>query len=231
MANTEVRLRYYTFDLSQLEPFELGAAATVIMCWPDPSDENKRGEMHEKIAAALLRKTVGVSAAALQTRRPMKPVYAFRNVERDVEHMARLDDRLESVMVFGHRVIPFLKRAENGSAELLPGIKKPTMASLVRAIEDETKEPIDNANFRQRDWLPWLPVAHLAAGARIFVQTMGWDRFEIDDWWEMMTDAWLITAWLGQARLLEPLVLRAFPKVGPQLARIRLTEVSFPTTN
>lgn len=231
MANTEAWRRHYTLDVSQLEPFELGAAATVIMCWPDPGDENKRGEMHVGVAAALLRKAVGVSDIALQTRRPMNPVYAFRNVERDVEHMARLDDRFEAAMVFGHRVTPFLKHAENGSAGLLPGMKKLNVASLVRAIEDETKEPIDIANFRQRDWLPWLPVAHLAAGARIFVQTMGWDRFQIEDWWEMMTDASQVTAWLGQASLLEPIVLRAFPKMESKLARIRLTGVSFLTTN
>lgn len=115
-------MRRYSFDLGRLEPFEIGAAATVIMCWRGPLDEELRGEMQVRLAAALLRIAVGDEELALITPRSMKPIYAFRNVDADVKHMKRLDKRLSEALTFGHRVIPFLKHADTmGQANCCPG--------------------------------------------------------------------------------------------------------------
>lgn len=231
LVNREAAARRYGLDASRLESFELGAAATVIMCWPDPAQEVLRSDMFEKLAAALLRIAVGDGDAAQQTPRLMKPAYAFRNVDHDVKHMARLEARLEAALVFGHRVMPFLKHADNGASELLPGMDNLSIAALVRAIEEETGEPIDIANFRKRDWLQWLPVAHLAAAARILLQNHVREQVPPRPWWDMMTSLEVITAWLREAHVLEPIVLRAFPELGPRLARIELRGVDFATTN
>lgn len=224
-------MRRHTFDLAQLEPFEIGAALTIIMCWPAPRDEELRGDKHTRLAAVLLRLSAGSDEQARITPRPMKSIYAFRNVEEDVENMKRLDNRLSEVLAFGHRLIPFLKHAYNGSTELLPGMDKLNLAGVVRAVEHETGNPVDPANFRKRDWLPWLPVAHLAAAARILLQQLEQEQAAPRPWWELMIDPAMIGRWLREAKLLEPIVLKAFPKVSTKLARIELAGVSLPPTN
>lgn len=223
--------RRYTFDLAQLEPFEVGAALTVLMCWPAPADEELRGEMHARLSAALLRTVVGNEELALITPRPMKPIYAFRNVDADVEHMKRLDKRLGEALTFGHRVIPFLKHADDGSTELLPGMDKLNLAGVVRAAEHEKGLQIDLANFRKRDWLPWLPATHLAAAARILLQQLDREQATPRPWWNLMIDPAMIRRWIHEAKLLEPIVLKAFPEISSKLARIELVGVAFASTN
>lgn len=231
MASNSDSIRRYGFDLAQLEPFEVGAALTVLMCWPAPGDEELRGEMQVRLAAALLRTVVGSEDPALVTPRMMKPVYAFRNVDADADQMKRLDKRLGEALTFGHRVIPFLKHADNGSSELLPGMDKLNLAGVVRAAEHETGMEIDLANFRKRDWLHWLPVAHLAAAARILLQQLDQEQVAPRPWWNLMIHPAMIGRWLREAKLLEPIVLKAFPDISAKLARIELVGVTFPPTN
>lgn len=223
--------RCYTFDLAQLEPFEIGAALTVLLCWPAPADEELRGEMHARLSAALLRAVVGSKDLALITPRLMKPIYAFRNVEADLAGMKRLEKRLGDALAFGHRVIPFLMHAANGSGKLLPAMDKLNLAALVRAVEHASNGHVDPGNFRKRDWLPWLPVAHLAAAARILLQQLEREQIAPRPWWDLMTDPAMIGCWLREAKLLEPIVLKAFPKIDSKLARIELVGVTLPPTN
>ncbi|QCI80350.1 hypothetical protein E6W36_15055 [Hankyongella ginsenosidimutans] len=225
------RQRRYTFDPAQLEPFEIGAAATVIMCWPGPLDEELRGEMQVRLAAALLRIAVGDEELALITPRSMKPIYAFRNVDADVKHMKRLEGRLSSALDVGNLAMPFLKKAYDGSDVRFPGMSDLTLASLTKAIELERRIGLDPANFRKRDWLPWLPVVHLAAAARVVLQQVRETSGREPEWLEMMADAGLIARWLREAQALVRIAILAFPMLEATLVRIELVGVTLPPAN
>ena len=228
--NRQAAARHYVFDPSQLEPFEIGAHATVILCWPSPDDQSVRDEMQVKIAAQLLRDTVGDDEEALNTPRLMKPKYAFRDVERDAEHRTRLDVRLASALHVGNLAMPFLKHAYDGSDVRFPGMKDLSIASLIHATEETSGDWVDPANFRKRTWLPWLPVVHLAAAARIVRQRVEISFGRKPTWPEMMTDATLLGSWLGEARIIAPVVAQAFPKEASRLIHIGLVGVNLPAT-
>lgn len=108
---------------------------------------------------------------------------------------------------------------------------KLSLAGVVRAAEQESGSHLDLANFRKRDWLPWLPVAHLAAAARILLQQLEQEQQASRPWWDMMTDPAMILRWLHEAIALEPIVLKAFPEVSSRLAQIALVGVALPPAN
>ena len=231
MANRGAGSRQYAFDPTQLEPFEIGAAATVILCWPGARQQPVREEMHVKIAALLLRASVGNDDEAQITPRLMKPIYAFRDVERDLDHMERFEQRLASALHVGNLAMPFLRKAHDGADVRFPGMEALTIASLARAVGDAEDSWVDPANFRKRVWQPWLPVVHLAAAARIVLQECRKATGREPEWLAMMTDPALIGRWLIEARALEVTALRAFPQIGNGLVRIDLVGVTCPRTD
>lgn len=70
-------MREITLRTADVEPYEIGAAVTVLMCWPSAREEAKRMEQHARLCAWAVRK-LGADEPGGELRPwAINPLYAF----------------------------------------------------------------------------------------------------------------------------------------------------------
>lgn len=214
-------MREITLNMAATEPYEIGAAATVLMCWPGEADEAKRAEQHVRLCAWAVRKLVADEPGGELRPWPIKPVYAFSSGAFRLDAIER---RRDLRLRMGYLAMPFLKTAALGANETFKGMSGLSVAALIDWIGDV--EPglgreVDGANFRQREWRPSLPVIHLAAAARVLMRQDDENGRE-RSWAPFILERDRVEAWLRLAMEIEPFALQAFPEIEAAQLRIRL---------
>ncbi len=157
----------YLLDLTRLEPYECAAQLITLIALPvDTANEGRRDELHTSLCHIALRE-MHADIEAQRTPQPMKPVYAFCDLDKALRQMARLARLLRWRSAAGHMAIPFAQEVQLGHPPPLPThIERLSLSQMAVEVMEMALHS-DIQNVYNRVWRVSKPVLHLCVALRV----------------------------------------------------------------